>query len=74
MGNTVTCVDTDPSKVAGLKQGQIPIFEPGLDILVKNNVREGRLRFTTSLAEAMAESRYISLPLVHPPTEMVARI
>lgn len=57
MGNTVTCVDTDPSKVAGLKQGQIPIFEPGLDVLVKNNVREGRLRFTTSLAEAMVDSQ-----------------
>ncbi len=57
MGNTVTCVDTDPAKVANLKQGQIPIFEPGLDVLVKNNVKEGRLRFTTSLAEAMIDSR-----------------
>jgi len=57
MGNTVTCVDSDPAKVEQLKQGQIPIFEPGLDVLVKNNVGEGRLRFTTSLAEAMEDSQ-----------------
>ncbi|APG25659.1 UDP-glucose dehydrogenase family protein [Syntrophotalea acetylenica] len=57
MGNTVTCVDTDPAKVAQLGQGQIPIFEPGLDAMVKNNSKDGRLRFTTSLAEAMADSQ-----------------
>ncbi|OEU75662.1 MAG: UDP-glucose 6-dehydrogenase, partial [Desulfuromonadales bacterium C00003107] len=56
MGNQVTCVDADPNKVAALKEGKIPIYEPGLEVLVGSNSREGRLQFTTSLAEAMADS------------------
>lgn len=57
MGNTVTCVDTDPAKVEKLRQGKITIYEPGLDRLVENNFRDGRLRFTTALPEAMADSQ-----------------
>ena len=53
MGNNVTCVDADPSKVAMLKEGKVPIYEPGLDVMVSNNVREGRLQFSASLAEGM---------------------
>ena len=45
----MTCVDNDSSKIAALKRGEIPIFEPGLADLVANNVREGRLSFTTDL-------------------------
>ena len=48
-GHTLTCVDSDSSKIAALKRGEIPIFEPGLADLVARNVREGRLAFTTDL-------------------------
>jgi len=51
-GNDVICVDTDASKIERLKRGEIPIFEPGLEEMVKRNLREERLRFTTSIAEA----------------------
>ncbi len=56
MGNNVTCVDADPNKVAALKEGKVPIYEPGLEVLVSNNAREGRLQFSTSLPEAMGDS------------------
>jgi UDPglucose 6-dehydrogenase len=52
-GVEVCLVDTDAAKVDGLRGGRIPIYEPGLDRLVEENAREGRLRFTTDLAEAM---------------------
>ena len=52
-GHEVTCVDKDASKVATLDAGGIPIYEPGLDMLVERNVREGRLSFTQDLAEAV---------------------
>jgi UDPglucose 6-dehydrogenase len=53
-GVHVCCVDTDEGKIARLKRGEIPIYEPGLDELVARNVAAGRLSFTTELAEAMA--------------------
>ncbi|SEO88690.1 UDP-glucose dehydrogenase [Methylobacterium sp. ap11] len=53
-GHTVTCVDTAPEKIAALKEGRIPIYEPGLDALVSENVRQERLTFTTDLAQAVA--------------------
>ena len=52
-GNTVTCVDVDQAKIDGLKQGIVPIYEPGLEPMVRKNTAEGRLRFTTSLADAV---------------------
>lgn len=52
MGNDVRCVDVNPEVVALLDSGRIHIFEPGLEDLVGRNRQEGRLRFTTSLAEA----------------------
>ena len=55
-GNTVYCVDKDADKIAKLEEGIIPIFEPGLDTYVKNNVEKGRLHFTTSLAEAINQA------------------
>ena len=53
-GHDVVCVDKDEGKIARLKQGQMPIYEPGLDVLVGNNVEAGRLSFTTDLAEGIA--------------------
>ena len=53
MGNHVTCVDIDADKVAALQNGHVPIYEPGLETFFARGVREGRLRFTTELAEAV---------------------
>ena len=53
-GHQVTCIDVDPKKIAGLHQGIIPIYEPGLEDYVKRNVKAGRLSFTTDLQEAVA--------------------
>jgi len=50
-GNDVLCVDVDEKKIAGLKQGIVPIHEPGLDALIKANTEAERLRFTTSAQE-----------------------
>ena len=55
-GHTVTCIDKDAGKIARLEQGEIPIFEPGLDDLVARNVREGRLLFSTEAAKAVREA------------------
>lgn len=55
-GHTVTCVDKDASKIDALMQGQIPIYEPGLDVLVNGNRFAGRLAFTTDLAAAVADA------------------
>ena len=68
-GNDVICVDIDQSKVDRLSNGQITIFEPGLDVLFKRNLKEGRLLFTTSLEEAIKESTVIFLALPTPPGE-----
>lgn len=69
MGNTVTCVDVDAAKIDGLRQGRLPIYEPGLDELVARNAAEGRLRFTTELTEAMAESEVFFIAVGTPPGE-----
>jgi UDPglucose 6-dehydrogenase len=52
-GHDVTCVDIDPQRVASLRRGEIPIFEPGLPELVHRNAKLGRLRFTTAIADAV---------------------
>lgn len=65
-GNTVYCVDIDAEKVKKLKKGVIPIYEPGLDILVERNLKVGRLKFTTELAEAVKHSTLIFLCLPTP--------
>ena len=55
-GHVVTCVDKDEGKIAALRRGEIPIFEPGLDELVAANVKAGRLKFTTELGPSVAEA------------------
>ncbi len=52
MGLDVTCVDKDKEKIAGLNQGRIPIYEPGLESIVAENAKAGRLSFVTSLDQA----------------------
>ena len=66
-GNTVICVDINQEKVEKMKQGQIPIYEPGLDLLFHRNIEQGRLKFTTDLAEAIEEAKIIFLALPTPP-------
>jgi UDPglucose 6-dehydrogenase len=68
-GNHVICVDIDAAKVEKLRGGQITIFEPGLEVLFKRNLKEGRLHFTTSLVEAVEGSDVIFLALPTPPGE-----
>jgi UDPglucose 6-dehydrogenase len=55
-GHVVTCVDKDGSKIERLRRGEMPIYEPGLDVLVAQNVREGRLSFETDAAEAIRDA------------------
>jgi UDPglucose 6-dehydrogenase len=63
----VTCVDINEDKVTQLRNGQVPIYEPGLDVLLHRNTEQGRLRFTTNLAEAVADAQLIFLALPTPP-------
>ena len=66
-GNNVTCVDIDKNKVEKLSNGQITIYEPGLEKLFLRNQREERLRFTTHLEEGIADAKVIFLALPTPP-------
>ncbi|CAN5880486.1 UDP-glucose/GDP-mannose dehydrogenase family protein [soil metagenome] len=68
-GNTVTCVDIDKIKIEKLSSGTITIYEPGLEKLFLRNQKEGRLYFTTSLADAVADAKIIFLALPTPPGE-----
>jgi UDPglucose 6-dehydrogenase len=66
-GNDVVCVDIDAKKIEALKQGKIPIYEPGLDKIVNRNVSEGRLQFSTDLPDAIRSSRAIFIAVGTPP-------
>ncbi|NBP06571.1 MAG: UDP-glucose/GDP-mannose dehydrogenase family protein, partial [Bacteroidetes bacterium] len=68
-GNNVICVDIDSQKVEKLASGQITIYEPGLEVIFKRNLKEGRLKFTTSLQDAIKDSLVIFLALPTPPGE-----
>jgi UDPglucose 6-dehydrogenase len=68
-GHDVVCADVDESKVARLKKGEIPIFEPGLEGLVTHNLAEGRLRFTTDVEDAVRASSIIFIAVGTPPGE-----
>lgn len=66
-GNTVTCIDIDTSKIAALKQGISPIYEPNLSVLIERNIAESRLFFTNSLQEGIDGAEIIFLALPTPP-------
>lgn len=68
-GNQVICVDIDENKVNSLRNGEVPIYEPQLEVLFERNVRQERLKFTTSLEEAVKQSDIIFLALPTPPDE-----
>lgn len=69
MGNHVTCVDIDEAKVDMLREGRLPIYEPGLEVFFKRNVNNDRLYFTTELGEAVKEAEVLFLALPTPPSE-----
>jgi UDPglucose 6-dehydrogenase len=65
-GNDVICVDKDVSKIEALQRGEIPIFEPGLEQLVADNVRAGRLSFTTEVEASVAASDVVFIAVGTP--------
>jgi len=69
VGNQVLCVDTNQSKIDQLLKGQVPIYEPGLERLVKNSVAQDRLRFTTDIEQAVAHAEVIFIAVGTPPDE-----
>lgn len=68
-GNNVFCVDIDANKVERMKQGEVPIYEPGLELLFERNTKQGRLHFTTDLKSAVDKAQIIFLALPTPPGE-----
>ncbi len=68
-GNDVICADIDGEKIARLQRGEVPIYEPGLEPLVEHNLAEGRLRFTTDVAQAVRASDIIFIAVGTPPDE-----
>ncbi len=68
-GNNVICVDIDAKKVERMKNGEVPIFEPGLELLFERNTKQGRLHFTTDLKSAIDAAQIIFLALPTPPGE-----
>src|SRR6478752_4564580 len=69
VGNDVVCVDVDADKIARLERGEIPIFEPGLEPLVKANHASGHLRFTTDAVAAIAHAQMLFIAVGTPPDE-----
>jgi UDPglucose 6-dehydrogenase len=68
-GNNVICMDVDEKKINGLKKGVIPIYEPGLEEMVRRNAQDGRMEFTTNLRQAVERSKIIFLCLPTPQSE-----
>lgn len=68
-GNNVVCVDIDKEKVEKMRSGEVPIYEPHLDVLFERNIKQGRLVFTTDLKEGVEDAKIIFLALPTPPGE-----
>jgi UDPglucose 6-dehydrogenase len=68
-GNDVICADIDAAKIARLNRGEVPIYEPGLEPLIENNLTAGRLRFTTDVPAAVKASEVIFIAVGTPPDE-----
>lgn len=68
-GNDVVCADVDEQKIARLRRGEIPIYEPGLERLVARNLAEGRIAFTTDLATAVSGAEVVFIAVGTPPRE-----
>ena len=68
-GNNILCVDIDKNKIEKMKKGIVPIFEPGLDLLFERNIKDGRLKFTTELKDAVVKANIIFLCLPTPQDE-----
>lgn len=66
-GNNVICVDINEAKVKKMQAGEVPIYEPGLDVLFHRNIAQGRLTFTTDLAHAVKDAQIIFMALPTPP-------
>jgi UDPglucose 6-dehydrogenase len=66
LGNRVVCLDIDEARIANLKEGVLPIYEPGLEELVKRNVRSDRLHFTTSYEDALADAEIVFIAVGTP--------
>ncbi len=69
MGNIVTCIDVDEKKIDSLNRGEVPIYEPGLDELVKRNIEYGRLKFTTDLTAVIDDVDVVFSAVGTPPNE-----
>ncbi len=69
LGNDVMCLDVDAAKIAQLQRGEMPIYEPGLEPLVKRNVQAGRLHFTTDVAQSVAHGQVQFIAVGTPPDE-----
>ena len=68
-GNEVVCVDNNDEKIDQLDRGEIPIYEPGLEELVRRNLTERRLRFSTTLADAVRGAQLVFIAVGTPPAE-----
>ena len=69
LGNHVICADNDIKKISGLKKGTVPIYEPGLEELIVNNLKNKRLKFTSSISEAVKFSEVIFIAVGTPALE-----
>ena len=73
MGLDITCVDIDKKKIDGLNNGVIPIYEPGLEEVVRRNVEEGRLHFTTELTDCLDNVEVVFSAVGTPPEDVYKR-
>ena len=74
VGNTVYCVDKDKKKIEELNKGNVPIYEPGLEEILKKNYKQNRLKFTTNLKKAVSSSGIIFICVGTPTKKIVIQL